>query len=154
MSEPHPLGWDPAVVAGADQEMAQTSAWLRGLADLHPQAVQQLGNPEAMIGLAAHIRDTIKKNTKEPDQATGWGIAAIAIGLLSDHLHPPAELPPLVVRPPDPPRQRYTDARGECSCHIDPPCHWCETHCCADHFDACLVGYPPPCCDKCPDEGD
>lgn len=50
------------------------------------------------------------------------------------------------------PTPRYTDARGECSCHINPPCGWCSGHCCADHVDHCLAGFPPPCCERCPDD--
>jgi hypothetical protein len=50
--------------------------------------------------------------------------------------------------------QRHTDARGGCICQTlsNPPCHWCSGHCCAEHVDHCLAGFPAPCCDKCPDE--
>lgn len=49
---------------------------------------------------------------------------------------------------------RTGDSRGECTCAAmnNPPCHWCSTTCCAEHIDVCLAGFPPPCCDGCPDE--
>lgn len=52
--------------------------------------------------------------------------------------------------PPNP--ERTSDANGECSCHINPPCSWCSDMCCAEHLDLCLAGWPGPCCERCPDE--
>lgn len=159
---------DPSILAVADQEMAGVRVWLAELARLHPHAVQELGPLEAVVGLAAHIRDSVTANTPNPENVSGWGVAAVAVAMLSEQLYPPVELPPLVVRQDDPqfvgkvvrglldanrptPVPRRTDANGECSCHINPPCHWCSSMCCAEHIDVCLAGFPAPCCDKCPD---
>lgn len=45
---------------------------------------------------------------------------------------------------------------GGCACHIAPPCSWCTSMCCGEHWEICL-GRPPhakpgTCCEDCPED--
>lgn len=152
---------DPKLLAAFDQESANLRGWLTMLAQSWPDAVAEFGEATALVTLAKHIEGHVYNSDPRGVKPTGWVVAAVAVTAISRALQPPDELPPLgsitppVVPtwggvPPNPPRT--TDANGECTCHINPPCSWCTEMCCAGHLDLCLAGWPGPCCERCPDE--